>query len=90
MYDNASDGATAMPEVLTDFEPATPEEVRSFIQKAPNKSCELDPIPIWLLTQYLDELTHPVTVMNTRSMETGSVLMCFISARIRPLLKKSV
>jgi len=45
MYDNASYVATAM----SDFEPATPEEVHSFIRKDPDKSCELDPIPTWLL-----------------------------------------
>ena len=31
------------------LEPATEEEIRRIIMKSPNKSCELDSIPIWLL-----------------------------------------
>ena len=65
------------------------EEVRNVIRKAPEKSCELDPIPTWLLKQCLDELIPLVTAIVNRSMETGSVPLCYKSARIRPLLKKS-
>jgi len=72
---------TAMPDVLIDFEPATPEEVRSVTRKAPDKSYELDPIPTWLLKHCLDDLT---------SLETGSVPMCFKGARIRTPLKKCI
>ena len=34
---------------LAYFDPATPQEVKRIIQNSPNKSCELDPIPTWLL-----------------------------------------
>ncbi|XP_062569146.1 uncharacterized protein LOC134231229 [Saccostrea cucullata] len=34
---------------LLNFLPALQEEVRKIIQSSPNKSCELDPIPTWLL-----------------------------------------
>ena len=57
MYDNALGVPTAISEVLADFEPATSEEVRSVIRKAPDKSRELDPIPTWLLKYCLNELT---------------------------------
>jgi len=49
MSDNVPEFPTAMSVVLADFKPATPEEVRSVIRKVPDKSCELDPIPTWLL-----------------------------------------
>ena len=58
---------TAMSVVLAYFKPATPEEVRSVIHKTPDKSCELDPIPTWLLKQCLDELVLLVTAIINRS-----------------------
>ena len=69
--------------------PASEEEVREIIQKSPNKSCELDPIPTWLLKDCLDELLPLITDIVNTSMKAGSVPKDFKSARIRPLLKKS-
>ena len=74
--------------MLAHFEPATLEEVRKIISKAPDKSCELDPIPTWLLKQCLDELAPLVTAIINQSIESCSVPKSFKSARIRPLLKK--
>jgi len=34
---------------FSDFKPATVTEIVSLLKKAPAKSCELDPIPTWLL-----------------------------------------
>ncbi|KAK2151072.1 hypothetical protein LSH36_376g00013 [Paralvinella palmiformis] len=89
MSANVPELPTTMSVVLADFKPATPEEVRSVIRKAPDKSCELRPIPTWLLKQYLDELVPLMTAIINRSMETSSVPMCYTCARIRPLLKNS-
>ena len=36
---------------LTHFRPTTEEEVEKIIMQSPNKSCELDPIPTWLLKE---------------------------------------
>jgi hypothetical protein len=69
--------------------PATEEEVRAIIQKFPNKSCELDPLPTWLLNECLDELLPLITDIVNASMTAGSVPRDFMSAWIRPLLKKS-
>ena len=90
MSENVPELPTAMSVVLAYFKPAVQEEVRSVIRKAPVKSCKLDPIPTWLLKQCLDELVPLVTAIINRSMETGSVPVCFKCAWIRPLLKKSV
>ena len=38
------------------LEPATEEEMRRIFMKSPNKSCELDHIPTWLLKCCLTEL----------------------------------
>ena len=74
---------------LDHLEPATEEEVREIIRKSPNKSCELDPLPTWLLKECLDELLPLITNIVNSSMKSGSVPKDFKSARIRPLLKKS-
>ena len=86
--DNAPNLHAATPNMLAHFEPATLEEVRKIISKAPDKSCELDPIPTWLLKQCLDELAPLVTAIINQSIESCSVPKSFKSARIRPLLKK--
>ena len=51
--DNAPNLHAATTNMLAHFEPATLEEVRKIINKAPDKFCELDPIPTWLLKQVL-------------------------------------
>jgi len=87
MYDNAHDVPTAMSEVVADFEPATPEDVRNVIRKTPDKSYELDPILTRLLKQCLNELIPLVIAIINRSMETGSVPMCFKSCLNPEILK---
>jgi hypothetical protein len=74
---------------LAYFDPATPQEVKRIIQNSPNKSCELDPIPTWLLKECIDELLPLITHIINASMELGYVPKEFKIARIRPLLKKS-
>ena len=69
--------------------PATEEEVKALIQKSPNKSCEFDPLPTWLLKECLDELLPLITDIVNASMTAGSVPKDFKSAWNRPLLKKS-
>ncbi|XP_053379322.1 E3 ubiquitin-protein ligase DZIP3-like [Mercenaria mercenaria] len=73
---------------LIDLASTTTEEVKQIIQKPPNKSCELDPLPTWLLKKCLDELLPLITNIINTSMELGYVPKEFKSARIRPLLKK--
>ena len=56
--------------------------------KSPDKSCELDPIPTWLLKKCIDVLLPLVTSIINMSLSTNQVPLDFKSARIRPLLKK--
>ena len=46
---------------LTLFRPATEVEVNTIITRLPNKSCELDPIPTWLLKSCISDLLPLVT-----------------------------
>ena len=74
---------------LVEFIPVTENEVRKLISKSQSKSCELDPIPTWLLKECLDELLPTITKLINYSLEFSYVPKSFKSSLIRPLIKKS-
>ena len=74
---------------LTEFLPASQNEIKKIIEKSPVKSCELDPIPTWLLKSCLDELLPLITRIINMSLSDSQVPKTFKSAIIRPILKKS-
>ena len=82
------DTHTDVSEPLVAFVPTSQEEVTAIIKRSPDKSCELDPLPTWLLKHCLDELLPLVTNIINTSMEASYVPRDFKCARIRPLLKK--
>ena len=55
------------------FEKTTASKVRKMIMNSPNKSCEIDsiPIPTWLLKEFTDELLPLITTLINRSLSTG-------------------
>ena len=55
---------------LTEFEPASNEEIEKIINKSTNKSCELDQLPKWLLKLCLPELLLIITKIINLSLET--------------------
>ena len=63
-------------------------EIKKVIESSPNKSCELDPIPTWLLKSCLHELLPILTKIVNTSIETAHVPAAFKSAHVKPLLKK--
>lgn len=74
--------------VLNNFPPATQEEIKKLILEAPSKSCELDPLPTWLLKKCLDQLTPVITAIINKSLATSTVPTYFKKAIVRPLVKK--
>ena len=50
-----------MDKCLVEFTPVSEEEIQKVIKSSPDKSCELDPIPTWLLKSCLPELLPLVT-----------------------------
>ena len=46
---------------LTNFMDATEIEIRNIIKLSPAKSCELDPLPTWLLKECIAELVPTIT-----------------------------
>ena len=74
---------------LNCFSSVTLQEIRHIILKAPSKSCELDPLPSWLLKECVDELSPIVTSIVNASLNHAIVPLPLKTALIRPLLKKS-
>jgi len=66
----------------------TQDEIRKIILKSPNKSCQLDPLPTWLLKDCIDILLPLITTLINRSLIEGMVPIELKRAVIRPLLKK--
>ena len=75
---------------LNCFSSVTLQKIRHIILKAPSKSCELDPLPSWLLKECVDELSPIVTSIVNASLNHAIVPLSLKTALIRPLLKKSV
>jgi hypothetical protein len=74
---------------LCSFDLATPDEIRKLILASPNKSCDLDPVPTWLVKACVEELTPWITSIVNNSLASGSVPGSLKCAHVRPLLKKA-
>ena len=74
---------------LINFMPITESDVERLVAVAPCKTCELDPIPTWLLKQCSSELVPLITTIINASLTKSVVPPDFKRAVIRPLLKKS-
>ena len=53
---------------LTTFMDATEIEIRNIIKLSPAKSCELDPLPTWLLKECIAELVATITDLVNMSL----------------------
>ena len=56
--------------------------------KSASKSCELDPIPTFLLKQSMDVVLPVLTDIVNASLTESTVPQSFRQAIVRPLLKK--
>ena len=67
---------------------ATSDEIRDVIASCPNKSCQLDHIPTWLVKQCVDQLLPLLTSIINESLTNGEFPSDFKNAIVKPLLKK--
>ena len=74
--------------ILGSLKPATDEEISKIIRSSASKSCDLDPIPTWLLKLWLSELLPVITYIVNLSLSTSTVPFELKLALITPLLKK--
>ena len=66
----------------------TSDEIRGVIAPRPNKSCELDPIPTWLVKQCVDQLLPLLTSIVNESLTKGKFPNDYKNAIVKPLLNK--
>ena len=74
---------------LCSFSTLTEEELCKVIKEMADKSCDLDPIPTWLLKQCLPELKGLILFIINKSLEQGHFPESLKSAAVKPTLKKT-
>ena len=74
---------------LNTFMDATEAEIWNIIKLSPVKSCELDPLPTWLLKECKDELVPLITDIVNMPLRESMVPKSLKTAHILPLLKKT-
>ena len=73
---------------LIEFYPASVEEIREIIASSPNKSCDLDPIPTWLLKKCGDPLVYLITEIVNMSLSSAHMPNDMKKAILTPIIKK--
>ncbi len=58
---------------LNNFNKRTQEEVKEIIFKSPNKFCELDPMPTWMIQDCIDEVLPLLTKILNLSLSLGEM-----------------
>ena len=56
---------------MSDFRPITQDELLTIIKKTPTKSCQLDPIPTWLLKEHITSFLPTLTDIVNASLTSG-------------------
>jgi len=74
---------------LSSFRPATVSEAVKLLKDMPAKSCELDPVPTWLLKQIAPYIAPTICQLCNLSMECSVFPAQLKQARVLLLLKKS-
>ena len=73
---------------LERFSLVSDEEILSIIMSASSASCQLDPIPTWLVKQCAKELAPILAKMTNSSLTSGVIPENWKLALVIPLLKK--
>jgi len=74
---------------LENWTPVTTDELEKLICSAPCKTCQLDPVPTWLVKNMKALLSPFVTLLFNKSLAVGCFPSDFKKAVVRPLLKKA-
>ena len=73
---------------LNNLTSAISDEIGDVIASCPNKSCEQDPIPMWLVKQRIDQILPLLTSIVNESLTNVEFHNDFKNAIVKPLLKK--
>jgi hypothetical protein len=75
---------------LLEFRPVTEDDVHKLINRSATKSCDLDPIPTWLVKDCLDVLLPVITKIINLSLSTSTMPDSYKHAALLPLIKKAL
>ena len=78
----------SQPGKLLSFEPVTVEEIEKLLSHSPDKQCDLDPLPTFLLKKCSQVLSPTIATIINLSMSTGTFPDSFKHSILTPLLKK--
>ena len=84
-----NDAPESVPPAFNTFKPVTEDEVSKCIKESPTQSCQLDPIPTFLLKDCLDILLLSITKLVNYALIDGSFPSAFKRAVVTPLIKKA-
>ena len=70
--------------MLEMFRPTSEVEVKEITLKSPNKLCDLDPLPTWLLKKCVDQLLPLITAIVHGSMDESVILLCYRATHHKP------
>jgi len=73
---------------LAVFRPCAQADIRRIIMKSPVKSCSPDPVPTFLVREFIDVLLPYLTAMVNASLKQGRLPESQKHAIVTPLLKK--
>ena len=73
---------------MVSFTLVTEDDVAEIIRKSPSKSCDLDPLPTWLLKKHLPLIIRNITQLLNLSLAENKVPDMLKKALVRPTLKK--
>ena len=76
---------------FAEFQLVTDDSVTAVLKEVPKKSCYLDPIPVPILCDSLEEITPIVDdkIIVYKYLSSGVVPRCFKHALVKPLPKKA-
>ena len=77
------------PPMIFTFSTVTEDQVTKIIINSSSKSCSLDPLPTFLVLDYLDILITPITSIINASLEQGKYSNFFKQVHVISILKKS-
>ena len=82
------DHETCLAPPLSCFQPVSPSEIKRFIMSSKTKSCQLDPVPTWILKGCINQLLPTITEIINSSLEQGHFPSKLKESIVYPLLKK--
>ncbi len=74
---------------LHNFTLATEDEIKQMIMNSSPSTCDLDPMPTWLLKSCCSAIVPTLTVIVNLSLANSEVPTSLKNALVRPLLKKA-